>query len=164
MFFYLTNKKWRMQKTDKSSEGAIQIGKIYISNKHMKIPKLVLVVRWVQNKITVVTALHLLLWQHYYLLLVMMHWKVYSHLLLVKMRKCYGFFQKITSIQIKKERWLWPSNSIPRNLPKGNKSFRLMYKDTQCITVYCGTKLEIVVMFINNRMMMHSYHEALWKQ
>lgn len=27
-----------------------------------------------------------------------------------------------------------------------------MYNDTQCITVYCGTKLETMVMLINHRM------------
>ena len=57
----------------------------------------------------------------------------------------------------------WPSNSIPNNVPKRNKNFRLTYKYTQSIIVYCGSKLETVVMLTSHRKVMHSFHETLWK-
>ena len=132
------------------------------------------------------------------------HWKVYSHTLLVEMGKCYSLCQKqhlfkikenidcrllmISSYQVfwlrryleiglggvgkvlkKKERKkeiidnFWPSNSIPNNVPKRNKNFRLTYKYTQSIIVYCGSKLETVVMLTSHRKVMHSFHETLWK-
>lgn len=58
----------------------------------------------------------------------------------------------------------WPISSIPKNVSKRNKNFRFTYRYIQCIIVYCGSKLETVVMLISHGKMMYSCHKTLWKQ